>query len=54
MEDPPIKFREPLWKETEIWEFLVQWLFLGRADKMSKFSDFPIEIIFHVTGMVLV
>jgi hypothetical protein len=46
-------WRGPLWRFEKLWELLGRWLFMGREAKKSNFSVFPIEVIFHITSVLV-
>jgi alpha-tubulin suppressor-like RCC1 family protein len=48
-----MKFFLPLdGRIAQWWGSCMQWLFLGKSDKESRISEFPIEVIFHVAKVI--
>jgi alpha-tubulin suppressor-like RCC1 family protein len=41
----------PLWWEYE-WRVVCRWVFLGREDGQSPFSWWPVEVVYHVVGLL--
>jgi hypothetical protein len=49
---PEFKFRVPESFVREFWEPVLRWLFLGRTERESEFSELPVEVTYHMVAVL--
>jgi alpha-tubulin suppressor-like RCC1 family protein len=48
---PFFQVHVPVWRES-FWREVCQWVFLGRKEEGSVFSWLPVEVVYHVVGIL--
>jgi alpha-tubulin suppressor-like RCC1 family protein len=49
----PFKVKLPVYIKEERWREIFRWMFLGGIDKDSFFRELPVEVTYHLVGLLL-